>query len=384
MRMHRQLITLFLLAHSVLSAQERGGFVTTLGRDTVAIERFTRTGSLIEGEVVLVSPRVAYAKYRLEFNAQGAPIQFTIEQRVVNDTAPPMVLRHLFGTDSIRFTRSQGSNVRAVAAPAEVIAYLENLYFWAPYEVQTRLATRTVGDSSAFRMVAAGGPKPYNLYFRRRTTDTLSTKFFYPEYWMNYVVDRDGRLLAVDGSHTTIKILAQRQTTVPFEAFLASASAKEKSAGPVGEMSRYDSVSTVVGNTNISVGYNRPAMRGRTIWGGIVPFDAVWRTGANAATRLRLSAPLEIAGTVVPAGNYTIFSLPTATGAMLIINKQFGQWGTEYHAEQDLVRIPVQFARNSERVELFTIRFAEDGGNPALVVEWSDARWTLPLRKPPG
>ncbi len=366
-----------------LHAQERGGFVTLLGRDTVAVERFTRSANLLEGEVVLLAPRVTHATYRLRWSASGAPTEFTIEQRVVNDTAPPMTLHHVIGADSIRFTRAQGATLRAVAAPAEAAVYPENLYFWALYEMQTRLATRTPGDSTAVRMISAGGPKPYTTYFRRRSADTLSTKFFYPEYWMNYVVDRDGRLLAVDGSHTTIKILATRQPDAPVEAFLASAAARERVSGAVGDMSRADSIATRIGDAQISVAYSRPAMRGRAIWGALVPYGTVWRTGANAATRLRVTAPVMLGGVAIPAGNYTLFSLPTADGAELIVNRQFGQWGTEYHAEQDLVRIPVTRERTSDTTERLTIRFARDNaGADTLVLEWADMRWTVQIEPP--
>jgi hypothetical protein len=98
-----------------------------------------------------------------------------------------------------------------------------------------------------------------------------------------------------------------------------------------------------VGAAQVLVDYSRPSARGRTVWGGaLVPYGQVWRTGANAATQLVTSADLTIGGAAVPAGTYTLFTLPTADGGQLIVNKKTGEWGTEYDAAQDLVRIPLR------------------------------------------
>jgi hypothetical protein len=95
--------------------------------------------------------------------------------------------------------------------------------------------------------------------------------------------------------------------------------------------------------SNITIKYHTPHLRGRHIGGPeIVPWNQVWRTGANPATTLITPVPLHIGNLLVPAGTYTIYTLPTPTKWMLIINKQTGQWGTEYHQEQDLGRVEMK------------------------------------------
>ena len=94
-------------------------------------------------------------------------------------------------------------------------------------------------------------------------------------------------------------------------------------------------------------------MRGRTIFGGLVPYGQVWRTGANAATSFVTTADIVINGVTVPEGRYTLYSIPerASDGSVtwhLIVNKQIGQWGTEYHPEQDLVRIPLTVSPTTE------------------------------------
>ena len=123
----------------------------------------------------------------------------------------------------------------------------------------------------------------------------------------------------------------------------------------------------------VTIDYSRPSMRGRKIMGELVPFDKVWRTGANAATSLKTDVNLSIGGTAVPAGSYTLYTLPKADGWMLIVNKQTGQWGTKYDQSQDLARIPMKVAKASSPVEQFTISFVKSGGESAMLkMEWEN------------
>jgi hypothetical protein len=135
------------------------------------------------------------------------------------------------------------------------------------------------------------------------------------------------------------------------------------------------------GNT-VTIDYSRPSMRSRKVFGGLVPYDQVWRTGANAATSLKTSVDLTIGGTSVPKGSYTLYSLPSANGWQLIVNKQTGQWGTEYNQAQDLARIPVKVTQRSSGLELFTISFDKmgaDGGT--LKVEWENTLASVDVKE---
>jgi DUF2911 family protein len=139
-----------------------------------------------------------------------------------------------------------------------------------------------------------------------------------------------------------------------------------KPASPPGEATlKFDDGKTV------SIQYSRPSMRGRKIFGGLVPYNEVWRTGANSATSLKTDVALTIGGASVPAGSYTLYTLPGATSWKLIINKQTGQWGTEYTQSQDLARVDMKVGQRSSPLEQFTISFDKTGGNAAtLKLEW--------------
>lgn len=123
----------------------------------------------------------------------------------------------------------------------------------------------------------------------------------------------------------------------------------------------------------ITINYAQPSMRGRKIFGGLVPYDKVWRTGANAATSLKTDVDLTIGGTAVPAGSYTLYTIPGMSSWQLIINKQTGQWGTKYDPGQDLARIPMKLTQRPSGLETFTISLDKTGGDSAVLkLEWEN------------
>ena len=156
-------------------------------------------------------------------------------------------------------------------------------------------------------------------------------------------------------------------------AFVGSAGAQQPSPPGTANV-------TLKGQT-ISIQYSRPSMRGRKIMGGLVPYGEVWRTGANEATQLSTPIDLTIGGANVPAGLYTLYSLVGQHNWKLIINKQTGQSGTEYHANQDLVRVDMQMGKTSAPVEQFTISWNKTGDTAAdLIFEWETTRLTVPVK----
>lgn len=130
----------------------------------------------------------------------------------------------------------------------------------------------------------------------------------------------------------------------------------------------------------IVIKYSRPSMRGRKIMGGLVPYGQVWRTGANEATELTTPAALRIGSADVPAGKYTLWTLPSESGWKLIINKQTGQWGTEYDASQDLIRVDMHRTSLIQPVEEFLISWKKLNDKTAdLVIEWETTRVSVPV-----
>jgi hypothetical protein len=139
---------------------------------------------------------------------------------------------------------------------------------------------------------------------------------------------------------------------------------------------------TFADGKKVTIDYGSPSIRGRKIMGGLVPYGKVWRTGANAATGFVTDTDLTIGGTKVPAGKYTLYTLPGETSWQLIINKQTGQWGTEYNQPQDLARIPMKVESLNSPVEQMTFSFEKTGDDSAnLVLEWEKTKLSVPLKE---
>lgn len=125
----------------------------------------------------------------------------------------------------------------------------------------------------------------------------------------------------------------------------------------------------------ITVDYSSPRMKGRKIFGGLVPYGEVWRTGANDATTFVTTANVSIEGKDVPAGSYTIFTVPEQDKWTLIVNKQTGEWGVPYKYEaNELARLPMQASRTSSPVENFTISFNQSGSACTLQMSWENTQ----------
>jgi hypothetical protein len=111
-----------------------------------------------------------------------------------------------------------------------------------------------------------------------------------------------------------------------------------------------------VGTTDIEIVYSRPGVKGRTIFGDLVKFDEVWRTGANASTKISFSKPVKFEGKEVPAGTYALYTIPGKTEWTVILHKDTSLWGaTDYKPDNDLVRVKAVPVKLAEPVETFTI-----------------------------
>jgi hypothetical protein len=125
--------------------------------------------------------------------------------------------------------------------------------------------------------------------------------------------------------------------------------------------------------TRIVISYGAPSVKGRKIYGELVPYGQWWRAGANEATSFVTDHTIRIGDLTVPAGSYTLDCLPGESGWQLIVNKQTGQWGTQYNPAQDLGRVPMTSAPLAPPQEVLSYHFDHVSGNTAtLHLKWAD------------
>ena len=173
-------------------------------------------------------------------------------------------------------------------------------------------------------------------------------------------------------------VLAVGCLTLGFMAALGSAQA-DKAARP---SPAAKATCALADGKTITVDYSSPRAKGRKIFGGLVPYGEVWRTGANEATTFVTTADVMVGGTHVPAGSYTIFTIPNKDKWTLVISKKTGEWGTNYPGpENDLARIEMKASALPAAAENFTIAFDKSAGGCTLRMDWETTRASVEVGK---
>ena len=181
------------------------------------------------------------------------------------------------------------------------------------------------------------------------------------------------------------------KSTLIITAMLVSAlplMAQQKRAASTGGVSPHETISQVFDgarNNRVTIVYGRPYSKDpksgevRKIWGGLVPYGKVWRTGSDEATLLITQKPIVIGETTIPAGAYTLFTLPQEDGtAKLIINKQVGQWGLSYDEKQDLARVDLKKDAVETPVDQFTMAVGKNlSGGGVLKMMWENIQYSV-------
>ncbi|MGH7710457.1 MAG: DUF2911 domain-containing protein, partial [Gemmatimonadaceae bacterium] len=188
--------------------------------------------------------------------------------------------------------------------------------------------------------------------------------------------DSQGRLLRSDWSATTYKYQIRRGPDIDVSVIASAWDARDRAGKGMGLVSPPDTIRASLGAASLTLNYSRPSKRGRVIWGGLVPWEQVWRFGADYATHLTTTADIAIGSTTIPAGRYTLWMLPSQRGdSMLIVNAQVSIFGTQYNPSRDVFRIPLARAASHAPVERFTIAIE----NGRMWIRWDLAEWSVPI-----
>ena len=376
-----------LLLAMTMVVQDSGAFVVRLGNDTLSLEQYTRTVTQLRGEYVIRSPRSLHRIYTIDLNPDGTVRRLQLVTHNIGGGPGPMETKNSvdFSGDSAVLVSPRGDSsvTSKLAVPKGTFPF--QLHVYGLLEQIARWARGTGKDSVRFTALASA-TQTSGGYIRKRGGDTLV--FMFDEGQLagvgpfTFGLDRQGRLTWLTGKGSTLQVEVQRLASVP----MAQAGPMFANR-PLGQLSPRDTVRTNLQGVEVWIDYSRPQKRGREIFGNVVPWNAVWRTGANAATQLYASSDIVIGADenrtamVVRGGKYTLWTLPTPTGWKLIINKQTGQWGTEYNPELDLIRIDAKVETLATPVEQMTIAFEPANKGSILAITWDHTRVLVPVSK---
>ena len=351
----------------------QGTFIVTLGQDTIAAERF-RFGSVrVDGEVVSRLRETVRRPYGMMFDDDGNPVRLEFSTRRPTDTPMTPALQTasitvVADTIVMETQRNDSTVIRRVPAPLGTVPMLGLSY--ASYEVLTRRAVRALADSVTIPTWAVGAQRTDEFSIVRVSPDTM--KIIGPFAIVYARVDGEGRILGAHGFESTFKVVVTRGPMTDLTPIAMMPA--------IPQLSPRDTIATSIGGANLRVTYSRPSKRGRVIFGETVTWGEVWRTGANEATHFHTDKDLVIGETEVPAGPYTLWTIPRPEGWTLIINKQTGQWGTVYDPAEDLARIPMRDEAPASLAEQFTITVEPDSASGAILrLRWDNREAWVPI-----
>ncbi|HEY2806018.1 MAG TPA: DUF2911 domain-containing protein [Gemmatimonadales bacterium] len=366
------------VAVAVPAAAQSGAYVVRLGTDTLAVEKFTRTANRIEGEMVSHVGRVTIRRYSFDFDRSLTPVkgEVTVLRPGAETGAPVQHMLATFQGDSVfsEITRDTATTRRRVG-----LTHGATILPGGPYGLYEIMLARALrgSDSTSYLAYGIGSPQPTPMSAWRLSRDSVAWATPWDVYHAK--LDREGRIIGSIPQGGTQQWSIERVASLDTRAIATRWAATEKPDQTVLTLSPRDTVRATVGGAQLMIDYGRPTKRGRTIFGTVVPWGSTWRTGANAATQFRTDKALEMGGIVVPAGFYTLWSIPTPTGWQLVINGETGQWGTEHKDNRDLFHLPMQVGSTPRPVEQFTISVAPSGSGGTLVLEWDTTRATMPF-----
>ena len=376
-------------------AAERYGFIARLGVDTVSVESVTRTGNTLVSDEVDRFPRVRQRHSEIVLGADGSIRHLAMDITTPSEPSNQRerhVVAALYG-DSVHISKQDSTGTKRIAfrtAGALTMAHLPQMY--SLIDVYFAAALKRADSTK----LAPGDSVRVRQFYIDREFDRfpLHEGFVRPlpghkaELWHDWLsgvgeatFDSAYHMLTYSGARSTYKVEVTRLATQPDVAGIgARFAALETSGGGVKQLSVRDTARGTIGSASFVVDYGRPRARGRVLLGNVIPVDHVWRTGANAATQFTTSTAITLGGLRLPKGTYTLWTVPREAGAELIVNKQIGQWGTEYNPSFDLGRASLDTQTVTAPVEEFTISIAPaDARHGALVLEWGTFRWTAPI-----
>jgi len=393
------LLPLLFLACSQTAPPERYGFVTVLGNDTVAVERIERSPTRLVTDGVDRWPFVRRRHTEFDLNADGTIRRMVMDVRTPNGRSPVERGRRItadFSKTAVKVSVRDSGGVRDTSfATGGAITLPHVSMMYSVIELEIAAALRRAASSK----LAPGDSVLFRQFYPDRDIGpsfVLHRGFVHPEAggkvelrhdWLSgtgdVTVDSSGRMLTYSGMRSTYKVSVTRTTAVPDVQAIGDRLAAAEQRTGLRQLSVRDTARATIGTVTFSVDYGRPLARGRTLLGDVISYDRIWRTGANAATQFTTSAPITLAGLSVPAGTYTLWTAPHLRGVDLIVNKQTGQWGTEYSRAHDLGTARMTSDSVDTPVEEFTISIEpSDGRHGTLAMAWGTFRWTAPIVVP--
>ena len=356
--------------------------VTMLGQDTLAIENYAIRGAEVFATVLTRAPQTNLVRYHLQMNDSLQWQSLTEQHLHPQLSKEDSVLRErklYYVSDSVMVIETETIrriNRAEVRTGPEVLPYQDMMYW--PYEIA--LQKMQLRERSFLRQYLISGQRLLNFEILRQ--DTAKFVIRHPTRGnMIATVGADRHINQLDAESSTRKLRVERTSPVNLKRLAVEYTQRERQGEALGALSGRGRTEKEIGNALITIDYGRPAKRGRRLFGDLVPWGQVWRTGANMATHFSTDTTLLFANELeVLPGEYTLFTIPEPTGGQLILNRQTGQNGRSYDSSLNLGSVPMRLVSSTGDRELFTIDVRTKSEEGVLELIWGNTQFEVEFR----
>jgi hypothetical protein len=369
------------LARSQKPYNKKGCLIYTLGKDTTAIGNYELNGYDFSLTVADLTEAVTVSKLKGTFfpNGELQAVEGNMYKPVPGKDPQLLSAYKLYYDSNSTFIETRRNNtVSKRKYPAKIMVANSLGGYTLVYmpALLVNFAPGKNGDSVLSHHIVFNSARDFVI---RKTGDGNFSIGSSVMGIFTLSLDKKDNLRSVDGIGTSWNIKGTVVPLLDMDSVIAANVSKDQVNPHIAITNRLDSVQRTIGGAAIKIRYSRPSVRGRVIFGEVVPYDRFWRTGADAATKLTLSQPIYFNGKELPAGEYSIFTLPSKNGWTIMFNKQPNIWGTEYKAANDVLRVPMSVEVLQERAELLTIELVQTDKGGRIEISWEKLKASVPF-----
>jgi hypothetical protein len=356
---------------------ERAAYLTLMGSDTLAIEWMEFGDGYVDAQALIRGSRTTFGEYRLEMSEEGEVTAYAGNVYAGGSNTGELLRSTVLVHDEAgqSLVVSQGGEERRTEFAGEPgsVPFIDMLHW--PFETALRWQAGR-GEMSEDIPTFTGRGMRFGLI----ANDDGSWGLRHPSRGVSTMeMDAEGKILRLDGTGST---RAYQLSRIPYDQLEPGVMGATFADRPLGELSGRGQIDDTVAGVHFTGDYGTPRRRGRDIFGALLAYGVWWRTGANRATHFSLDGDIVIDGKMIPAGDYTLSSIPEEDGGTLIINTRTGQGGQSYDETLDLARVELRRDRLDETVEVFEIRVVELESGGRIELRWDDTVYWVPFTVP--
>ena len=364
-------LLLLLLPLQIQAQHTNGCLIYTLGKDTTAIGNYSLEGSHFSMTVADITSATNVSTLTGTFFPNGELKEakgYNYNPGKDSQLVYSYKLDYVGDSTFIELKRNNTVIHRNYPVKIMVANYLGGYTLVYMLGLLPNFAPVKAGDSMISKHIVFNSARQFIL---KRTAANQLVMGSTVMGMFTLLLDDKGQLRSVDGIGTSWNLKGIVVPYLNMDSVIAANVTKDRLHPHPAIVNKLDSIQAAIGMTTIKLRYSRPTVRGREIFGQVVPWDRFWRTGADAATKISLNRPIWFNGKELPAGEYSIFTMPSQKGWTIMFNKDANIWGTEYNPDHDVLRMPMSTVRLPTAVELLTIEVhpAGDGGG-TIEISW--------------